>query len=183
MLVGPDGSGKSHLAAIWARKAARAPRFSGTGSAKRTSPASRERPALLIEDADRSAARGAAVPSRQRRPQSERWMLMTARARARRLGPQHARPAVAAAPGADRRLGAPDLELTEAVLFKLFSDRQLAVEPRVVAYIAPRIERSLDAARALVAALDGEALARGRRVTRAMAAEFLREAPPEDEAT
>ena len=46
------------------------------------------------------------------------------------------------------RLGAPDLELTEAVLFKLFSDRQLAIEPRVVAYIAPRIERSLAAARA-----------------------------------
>ena len=77
-------------------------------------------------------------------------------------------------------LGAPDLDLSKAVLFKLFSDRQLAVDPSVIAYIALRIERSLDAARAIVAALDREALARGRRVTRAMAAEFLRDAPSAD---
>ena len=44
----------------------------------------------------------------------------------------------------------PDLELTEAVLFKLFSDRQLQVEPHVIAYIAARIERSLGAARRVV---------------------------------
>jgi chromosomal replication initiation ATPase DnaA len=77
-------------------------------------------------------------------------------------------------------LGAPDVELTEAVLFKLFSDRQIAVDWQVVSYIALRIERSLDAARAIVAALDREALARGKRVTRAMAAELLRDAPPSD---
>ena len=72
-------------------------------------------------------------------------------------------------------LGAPDLELTRAVLFKLFADRQLAVDPPVAAFIALRIERSLDAARAVVAALDREALARGGRVTRAMAGELLRD--------
>ena len=79
-------------------------------------------------------------------------------------------------------LGAPDLELTEAVLFKLFSDRQLAVEPRVIAFVALRIERSLAAARAVVAALDREALSRGGRVTRTMAAELLRETEGPEEA-
>ena len=79
------------------------------------------------------------------------------------------------------RLEAPDIELTEAVLFKLFSDRQLQVEPRVVAYIAVRIERSLGEARKLVDTLDREALALGRRVTRAMASELLREVAPEDD--
>jgi chromosomal replication initiation ATPase DnaA len=49
----------------------------------------------------------------------------------------------------------------------------LAVEPALVAYIARRLERSLGAARALVDALDREALARGKKVTRAMAAEVL----------
>ena len=72
-------------------------------------------------------------------------------------------------------LGAPDLQLTEAVLVKLFSDRQLLVDQPVVSYVALRIERSLDAARGIVAALDREALARGKRVTRAMAAELLRD--------
>ena len=79
------------------------------------------------------------------------------------------------------RLDTPDIELTEAVLFKLFSDRQLQVEPQVIAYIATRIERSLGAARRLVATLDREALAKGRRVTRAMAAEVMREIAPNDE--
>jgi chromosomal replication initiation ATPase DnaA len=73
-------------------------------------------------------------------------------------------------------LGEPGLELTQAVLFKLFSDRQLIVEPTVIAYIALRIERSLDAARAVAAALDRESLARGQRVTRAMAAALLSDA-------
>jgi chromosomal replication initiation ATPase DnaA len=73
------------------------------------------------------------------------------------------------------RLAAPDVELTEAVLFKLFSDRQLEVEPHVITYIALRIERSLGAARALVAALDNEALTQGGRITRTMASNLLRE--------
>jgi chromosomal replication initiation ATPase DnaA len=73
------------------------------------------------------------------------------------------------------RLAAPDIELTEAVLFKLFSDRQLQVDPHVISYIALRIERSLGAARALVATLDNEALTQGRRITRTMASNALRE--------
>ena len=73
------------------------------------------------------------------------------------------------------RLAAPDIELTEAVLFKLFSDRQLQVEPHVIAYIALRIERSLGAARELVAMLDNEALTQGRRITRTMANDALQE--------
>jgi chromosomal replication initiation ATPase DnaA len=62
-----------------------------------------------------------------------------------------------------------------AVLFKLFSDRQLVVDPPVVNYLVPRLERSLDAARAIVEMLDREALARGKPVTRALAAEVLRD--------
>jgi len=64
-------------------------------------------------------------------------------------------------------------------LFKLFSDRQLAVEPAVIAYIGLRIDRSLGAARAIVEALDREALARGKAVTRGMAALVLRDAQGE----
>ena len=183
ILIGPEGSGKSHLAALWAQKSAASVVFGDRlGEADIT--ASAERPSILIEDADRIGERedrlfhivNAAL-------QSDRFMLMTGRAApdAWSLSTPDLLSRLRLAPLV--RLGAPDLELTEAVLFKLFSDRQLAVEPRVVAYIAPRIERSLAAARALVAALDAEALSRGRRVTRAMATEFLREAPPEDEAT
>jgi chromosomal replication initiation ATPase DnaA len=72
--------------------------------------------------------------------------------------------------------------LTEAVLFKLFSDRQLQVEPHVISYIALRIERSLGVAREIVAALDSEALTQRRRVTRAMASDALRDMALKSEA-
>ncbi len=178
MLVGPSGSGKSHLGAIWARAAAaRGVAAEALASAPLIELASAK--ALLIEDADRVGASEAALfhllnLTREggvfllltARGQPDGWGLTTADLVSRlRLAPIVA-------------LGAPDLDLTRAVLFKLFSDRQLAVDPSVVAYIALRIERSLDAARAIVAALDREALARGKRVTRIMAAEFLRDEPP-----
>jgi len=178
MLVGPSGSGKSHLGAIWARAAAaRGVAAEALANAPLIELASAR--ALLIEDADRVGASEAALfhllnLTRESgadvlltaRGQPNGWGLTTADLVSRlRLAPIVA-------------LGAPDLDLTRAVLFKLFSDRQLAVDPSVVAYIALRIERSLDAARAIVAALDREALARGKRVTRIMAAEFLRDEPP-----
>ena len=70
-------------------------------------------------------------------------------------------------------LEAPDDALLKAVLVKLFVDRQLVVDTTVVDYIALRIERSLAKASELVALLDREALSRGRRVSRAIAAEIL----------
>ena len=64
---------------------------------------------------------------------------------------------------------------TDSIKRRKFSDRQLQVEPHVINYIALRIERSLGAARALVATLDNEGLTQGRRITRAMASNALLE--------
>ncbi|MGO9421609.1 hypothetical protein [Roseiarcus sp.] len=183
LLVGPEGSGKSHLAALWARKAAAitvpADRL-GEAEIK----ACAESPAVLIEDADR-VGEGEALLFHivNAAVQNQSSALITARAAPDGWGLQTPDVLSRLRLAPLVRLGAPDVELTEAVLLKLFSDRQLQVEPRVVAFIAPRIERSLAAAREIVAALDREALSRGRRVTRAMAAEFLREAPPGEEAS
>lgn len=60
---------------------------------------------------------------------------------------------------------APDDAALQAVLVKMFHDRQLRVEPDVIAYILPRIERSFAAARALVAKIDESAMAEKRSVT------------------
>ena len=67
------------------------------------------------------------------------------------------------------------------MLVKLFVDRQLVVDTSVVDYIALRIERSLAEAAEVVAALDREALSRGRRVSRPLAAEILGAAGQETE--
>jgi chromosomal replication initiation ATPase DnaA len=175
MLVGPSGAGKSHLATIWARQAS-ARAVDAAALTRDILPEIAEARALVIEDADRGGGDEAALfhllnLARERgvdalitaRAPPDAWGLKTADLLSRlRLAPIV-------------ELGAPDAELTRAVLVKLFNDRQLAVEPALIGYIALRIERSLDAARALVAALDREALARGGPVTRAMAARLLRD--------
>jgi chromosomal replication initiation ATPase DnaA len=71
-------------------------------------------------------------------------------------------------------LDPPDDALLAAVLVKLFADRQLAVEERLIEFLVHRIERSFAAAQAAVAELDGEALRLKRPVNRALAAEVLR---------
>lgn len=70
---------------------------------------------------------------------------------------------------------APDDRLLTMVLAKLFDDRQLFPDPQVLSFLAQRMERSLDAARRLVAAIDRRALAERRRVTRTLAAKVLAE--------
>ena len=67
----------------------------------------------------------------------------------------------------------PDEALLKAVLVKHFADRQLAVEPHVISYIALHMEQSMEAAAAIVADIDRRAMASHRKVTRALAAEIL----------
>lgn len=174
LLIGPAGAGKSHLAAIWAAQA-HAEIIAAESLAAVDLAALAMKPALVVEDADRIG--NAEVPlfhllnlvrerksslllTARRRP--ELWGLTTADLLSRlRLAP-----AV--------ELGPPDDGLLNAVLVKLFCDRQLSVDTTVVDYVALHIDRSLDLARRIVALLDREALARGQRVTRAMARDVLR---------
>jgi len=179
LLLGPAGSGKSHLGAIWAR-AARAATIEAADLAAADPAAFVGAEAILIENADRVGEGEAALfhlinLARERgafvlltgRSAPDAWRLEKPDLRSRlRLAPIVA-------------LGEPDAELARAVLFKLFSDRQLAVEPAIIAYVARRIDRSLGAARAIVEALDREALSRGAAVTRAMAARIFRDADGE----
>jgi chromosomal replication initiation ATPase DnaA len=175
MLVGPEGAGKSHLGAIWAR-AAGAITLSGEGLDEQSTKAFAQAHAVLIEDADRAKqAETLFFHLINAALQNNVWLLMTGRAApdAWGLHTPDLLSRLRLAPVV--RLAAPDIELTEAVLFKLFSDRQLQVDPHVISYIALRIERSLGAARALVATLDNEALTQGRRITRTLASNALRE--------
>jgi chromosomal replication initiation ATPase DnaA len=70
----------------------------------------------------------------------------------------------------------PDDQLFRALIVKFCADRQLAADETVVSYLATRIERSCAAARQAVELLDSEALRLGRPVTRALAADLLRNA-------
>lgn len=181
LLVGPRGSGKSHLASIWATNA-RAWTIDASGITQDKVPHLVSNGALAIEDMDRGERDEAALfhllnLAREKNSSllitcetpPDRWSLRTPDLLSRlRLAPSVS-------------LEAPDDALLKAVLVKLFVDRQLVVDTSVVDYIALRIERSLAKASELVALLDREALSRGRRVSRAIAAEILGAAQETDE--
>ena len=180
-LNGPRGSGKSHLAAIWATRA-HAWTIDAAEVAGERVPHLVSNGALVIEDADRGARDEAALfhllnLARERgcfllltsAVPVDRWSLQTADLLSRlRLAPS-------------ATLEPPDDALLKSVLVKLFVDRQLVVDTSVVDYLALRIERSLARAGEVVAALDQEALSRGRRITRVMAAELVGQGGAEDE--
>jgi chromosomal replication initiation ATPase DnaA len=173
VLAGPEGAGKSHLAAIWA-DAAGARFLAARALVQANLPAALSTGALVIED-----LAGGAVDERAlfhlinlTREQGA-FVLVTASTApsgwtlqvpdlASRL---RALPVV--------ELGAPDDALLRAILVKLFADRQLAVEESLLAYLTSRIERSFAAARAIVERLDREALRLHRPVTRALAADVM----------
>jgi chromosomal replication initiation ATPase DnaA len=70
----------------------------------------------------------------------------------------------------------PDDQLFRALIVKFCADRQLVVDETVVSYLVSRIGRSYAAVRQAVELLDTEALRLGRPVTRALAADLLRDA-------
>jgi len=70
-------------------------------------------------------------------------------------------------------LGPPDDALIEALLVKLFADRQLKVGREVIAFLLPRMERSFAAARDLVGAIDHAALQARREITVPLARRVL----------
>ena len=67
----------------------------------------------------------------------------------------------------------PGRHLLAAVITKLFSDRQVEVEPHVVQFLVRRIERSLSTAIDVVDRLDRAALEQKCRITRALATETV----------
>jgi chromosomal replication initiation ATPase DnaA len=174
LLVGPEGSGKSHLAAIWAEQA----------GARSTSAH-----ALTVAEVPGALATGALVVD-DLKPQQfderalfhllnltreeEAYVLITAREPPSALAIElrdlrsrlRAIPTVSLLP--------PDDQLFRALIVKFCADRQMVVDEAVVSFLATRIERSFAAARQAVELLDTEALRLGRPVTRALAAELLR---------
>ena len=174
ILTGPEGSGKSHLAAIWAQEVGA--RFLAARSlADADLPAALATGSLVVEDiAEGGFDERALFHLLNLAREDEAFVLLTARTApatwslnirdlASRL---KVLPVVA--------MSAPDDNLLRALLVKLFADRQIYVDESLVGYVALRIERTFAAARATVARLDQEALRRKRPLTRALAAELLR---------
>ena len=175
LLRGPEGAGKSHLAAIWAR-ASGARTLSPRALEGAEVPIALATGALVLDNLTEGRFDEAALFHLLNLAREDRaYVLITARSAPTtwRIGTADLASRLRALPVV--ALAAPDDALFRAVLVKLFADRQLAVDESLVSFLTTRIERSFAAARAAVAALDGEALRLKRPVTRALAGELFRE--------
>lgn len=181
LVVGPAGAGKSHLANVW-RLRSQAHLIAARLLDETAVSAFEERGVLVVEDVDRgigseqmlfhllNLARekaGSILLTSRAAPGEIDIALPDLRSRLRAIPPV--------------AIEAPDEALIRSVLVKLFADRQLAVEPHVVSYLALHMDRSMDAALRVVAACDRLSLAMQRKVTRAVAAEALSSARDGDD--
>jgi chromosomal replication initiation ATPase DnaA len=174
LLVGPEGSGKSHLASIWAVQAGARSTAAHTLTADAV-PNALATGALVIEDLRSSDVDERALFHLLNLAREEgAFVLMTARTppSAFQIELRDLRSRLRALPMVS--LLPPDDHLCRALVVKFCADRQLAVDEAVVGYLSTRVERSYAALRKAVELLDTEALRLGRPVTRALAAELLR---------
>lgn len=175
VLAGPPGSGKTHLAHVWAALS-RARLIAAKDLADADIPRLASGP-IAVEDADTLAgdrsgeealfhlhnlvlAEGHALLLTSQSPPNL-WRLSLADLQSRMQG------------ALLTQLRPPDDGLLAAVLTKLFADRQIAPSPDTIPYLARRMDRSFDTARAVVAQLDAQALDEGRAITRTLAAQVL----------
>ena len=175
LLIGSEGSGKSHLAAIWAEQAGARATSAHTLTAAAV-PGALATGALVVEDLNPSDVDERALfHLLNLAREDDAFVLITARAlpSASQVELRDLRSRLRAVPTVS--LLPPDDHLRRALIVKFCADRQLAVDEAVVSYLATRIERSYAALRKAVELLDTEALRLGRPVTRALAAELLRD--------
>lgn len=174
LLAGPEGSGKSHLAAIWAEQSGA--RSTAAHALSTTDvPSALATGALVVEDLRLGAFDERALFHLLNLAREESaFLLLTSRVAPSALEVElrDLRSRLRALPVAS--LLPPDDQLFRALIVKYCADRQLTIDEPMVSYLASRIERSYAAARDTVALLDREALRLGRPITRALAAEVLR---------
>ena len=168
VIHGPAGCGKTHLAQVFLARSGGRKLSILDMSADEPRDLIEDIPACVIEDAERFVKAGlesallhlynalkeagGQLLLTSRRPPS-RWPVQLADLRSR----LNAATAV--------RIGAPDDTLMQAVVVKLFADRQLKVDQDVVTFMLARMERSFEAARELVARIDEAALKERRNIT------------------
>lgn len=178
---GPAGCGKTHLARVFMAK------IGGKSGAVEITPESLKdkEPSVLLGDLRACVVEDADSLRHLEEPllhlyntlqETGGHMLLTASA-----PPAHwdisladLRSRLVAAPATG--IGSPDDALIAAVLVKLFADRQLKVDAEVVTFMLARMERSFEAARGLVGAIDEAALAHRRNITVPLVSQVLRDA-------
>lgn len=162
LLVGPEGSGKSHLGRIFARL---------TDGVLGLSDA----PTRILDDVDRVRDEEALFHAWNDAQTTRRGLLLIARVPPRDWGVKLPDLASRLAATPQIVIQSPDDALLGAVMAKQFRDRGIVIGPDVLAYVLARIERSFVSVATAVELLDVASLAAGRAVTVPLAREALSE--------
>lgn len=179
VLIGPRAAGKSHLALVWA--AEHPALLLNGGDLEPAAVGQIAARAVVVDDADAVAGHPAAELALFHLHNlvlaaGGRLLLTAATPPARwPIGLPDLASRLSAT--ATATLQPPDDALLSALLVKLFADRQLQVPLALIPYLVARMDRSFAAAGLLVAALDAQALAERRAITRTLAAQVLDSAP------
>ncbi len=172
VLAGPTGSGKSHLAAIWADRAV-ATKFDGHNVGEPSLPPSG---AALVEDLGATGLdeTGLFHLINQVRAASG-TLLLTSRSFPGAWGVELADLASRLKSATTVEISEPDDALLASVITKLFADRQLSVAPHVIQFLVHRMDRSLAAAINIVDQIDKLSLEKKVKISRSLAADVLAE--------
>jgi chromosomal replication initiation ATPase DnaA len=176
-LVGPEGSGKSHLAVAWATRTKAKILSAAELNAEKLDALSGP---VLLDKADDAPHAESFFHLLNRTVRPGCALLLTGRS-APSLWPvqiQDLRSRLNALPVVE--LGEPDDAILYGVLVKLFEARSIRPPQDLLAYLVRRIERSVPAAQAVVAALDDAAAADHRPISRVLARELLKDEAEEE---
>lgn len=174
ILAGPTGSGKSHIADVWREKAgAQSIEFSTTIDEIVT--ISKQSP-ILLEDIDRQdmdETKFFHLLNAVKEAQST--ILITSRSWPASWSIKLPDLASRIKSATVVEIGEPDEMLLTQVIYKLFADRQIEIDEKVVNYLVLRMERSLAVAQNIVERMDHLALSKKMSMSRAIAADVLAE--------
>lgn len=176
VLAGPVGAGKTHIANVWADKA-KAVSCACVDLARNLDDYVKfatDKGNFLIEDAGSGVIDETAMfHFLNAIKQGEGYCLITSRSWP--IEWNVTLPDLASRLKAVQvfELSEPDDELLRHVMVKLFADRQLTVDEKIIDYCVLRMERSLESAGRLVDAIDAEAMSRKSAISRSTAAQAL----------
>ncbi|TAH32842.1 MAG: hypothetical protein EYC62_08915 [Alphaproteobacteria bacterium] len=174
VIYGPKGSGKTHLAHIWAEKSQGVFLDSKLAEADFMAVAQKFK-CLVIDDADQFTNQQLLFHTLNSAKNNNGSLLLLARS----ATPQWK----VTLPDLSSRLNAlpqiaiatPDQEMLAILMTKQFADRQMAVDPGVIDYAVVRLNRSYAAIQAFVDMADQFSLEMKRRVTVSLARDIVQE--------
>lgn len=173
VLVGAEGAGKTHLAMVWAKEVG----AEVTDATALLNPEDVSQGPLVIEDIDMivgdRAAETALFHVHNLMAERHQPLLMTSTMAPARSG--------YSLPDLQSRMSGTSVAMLEslddallmALVMKMFSDRQIALKPDVLAYALPRLPRNYEAVRQFVERTDTRALSEGRPLGKGLVRDVL----------